>query len=90
VASNTYTYTVTAVFRSWSSGATSTNVIVPAPVLTSLNLDLITPTRLRALTRALASLPTTNTERSSLATTVRSASASWVRSTRPTDGPQLH
>jgi hypothetical protein len=44
VASNSYTYSVTAVFRSWSSAATSTNVVVPAPVLTSLNLDVITPT----------------------------------------------
>ena len=42
--SNSYTYSVTAVFRSWTSGATSTNVTVPAPVLTSLNLDVITPT----------------------------------------------
>jgi len=44
LASNSYTYSVTAVFRSWSSQSTSTNVTVPAPVLTSLNLDLITPT----------------------------------------------
>ena len=43
LASNSYTYSVTAVFKSWSSGATSTNVVVPAPVLSSLNLDLITP-----------------------------------------------
>jgi len=34
--SNTYTYSVTAVFRSWSSGATSTNVTVPVPILSSL------------------------------------------------------
>jgi hypothetical protein len=44
VASNTYTYSVTAVFRSWSSGATSANVTVPAPVLTSLVLSPTTPT----------------------------------------------
>lgn len=42
--SNSYTYSVTAVFRSWSSAATSTNVVVPAPVLSTLNLDLITST----------------------------------------------
>jgi hypothetical protein len=44
VASNSYTYSVTAVFRSWSSGATSTNVIVPAPVLTSFALSPATST----------------------------------------------
>jgi hypothetical protein len=44
VASNSYTYSVTAVFRSWSSGATSGNVTVPAPVLTSLDLAPTTPT----------------------------------------------
>ncbi len=44
MASNSYTYSVTAVFQSWSSGATSTNVTVPVPVLTSLDLDVITPT----------------------------------------------
>ena len=44
VPSNSYTYSVTAVFRSWSSAATSTNVVVPAPALTTLNLDVITPT----------------------------------------------
>ncbi len=44
LASDSYTYSVTAVFRTWSSGATSTNVTVPAPVLTSLELDVITPT----------------------------------------------
>ena len=44
LASNSYSYSVTAVFRSWSSGATSANVTVPAPVLTSLDLDVITPT----------------------------------------------
>ena len=42
--SNTYTYSVTAVFRSWTSGATSTNVTVPAPVLTSLALSPATST----------------------------------------------
>jgi hypothetical protein len=44
VASNSYTYSVTAVFRSWSSTATGTIVVVPAPVLASLNLDVFTPT----------------------------------------------
>jgi hypothetical protein len=40
--SDTYTYSVTGVFQSWSSGATSTNVTVPVPTLSSLNLDVIT------------------------------------------------
>jgi len=44
LASNSYTYSVTAVFKSWSAGATSANVAVPAPVLNTLALDLITPT----------------------------------------------
>src|SRR5580692_8220199 len=44
LASNSYTYSVTAVFRTWSARATSTNVSVPTPVLTSLDLDVITPT----------------------------------------------
>jgi hypothetical protein len=44
LASNSYTYSVTAVFRSWSSAATSTNITVPVPVLTSLKLNVITPT----------------------------------------------
>jgi hypothetical protein len=43
LASNTYTYSVIAVFRSWTSGATSTNVTVPVSVLKSLNVDVITP-----------------------------------------------
>ena len=44
LASNSYHYVVTEVFRSWTSGATSANVIVPAPVLTSFGLDPTTPT----------------------------------------------
>lgn len=44
VASNSYTYSITAVFKSWSSAATSTNVTVPAPVLASLSLEVTAPT----------------------------------------------
>ena len=44
LASNSYSYEVTALFRSWSSGATSGNVTVPAPVLTSFVLSPTTPT----------------------------------------------
>jgi hypothetical protein len=44
LSSNTYSYSVTAVFRSWSSAATSTDVTVPEPALTSFSLDVITPT----------------------------------------------
>jgi hypothetical protein len=43
LASNLYSYSVTAVFRSWTSSTTSPYVSVPVPVLHSLNLDLITP-----------------------------------------------
>jgi hypothetical protein len=44
LASNSYSYEVTALFRSWSSGATSGNVTVPPPVLTSFLLSPTTPT----------------------------------------------
>jgi len=44
LASNSYSYEVTALFRSWSSGATSEDVTVPSPVLTSLLLSPTTPT----------------------------------------------
>ena len=43
LASNLYSYSVTAVFRSWTSAATSPYVSVPVSVLHSLNLDVITP-----------------------------------------------
>ena len=44
LASNSYSYGVTEVFRSWSSGTTSGNVTVPAPVLASFVLSPATPT----------------------------------------------
>jgi hypothetical protein len=53
LASNPYTYSVTEVFRSWSSAATSQYVAIPAPVLKSLSTDVITPSPVTGLNTSL-------------------------------------